>query len=636
MFEISTDLQMWAVLVLVVLSIGAFAWERVPIEVTATVLLTGLMVFFQLFPVPDAEGANRLGPDRLLAGFANPGLITVLALLVVGQAIVRTGALEGLASALHRASRGSAARGTVFSLLPAAAISSILNNTPVVVIFIPIVSAFAERLRISVSRLLIPLSFASILGGMTTLIGSSTNLLVAGVAIGMGLPVIGFFDFLIPGLVMAGVGLVYVILVAPFLLADRSGLAKQLGASSRQFVAQIDVQPDSELVGQKPVAGMFRSLPDMTVRMIQRGEHAILPPFDDVALHAGDVIIVAATRKALTEALSRLGSALHPGLPHRDYQVRQAEDSEDSKETDDPLDQMLRGPQVLAEVMVSPASRMIGRSLEMIGFRYLYQCVVLGVQRRSSMIRQRMTEIRLEPGDVLLIQGHPSKVKALRDNRDLVLLEWSQANLPSYRQARRAGLIFAAVVLLAAAGVLPIVVAAILGAAAMIVTRCINIRQASRTIDRQVVMTVAATLALGAAMQETGGAAFLAHNLLDVLHGAAPAVVVSALFLFVALITNVLSNNASAVLFTPVAISVARELNVDPMILVYTMVFAASCSFATPVGYQTNLLVMAPGHYRFIDFMKAGTPLIFILWITFSLFGSWYYGLAFNSNPAVP
>lgn len=624
MFEIPVFLQMWAVMIMVVLTIFAFAWERIPIEVTGTALLAALMGFFQIFPVTDESGANLLGPETLLAGFANPGLITVLALLVVGQAIVRTGALEGMAAKLHALSKGSATRGNLMTLIPAAFISSVLNNTPVVVIFIPIVSAFAERVRVSVSRLLIPLSFASILGGMTTLIGSSTNLLVAGVAIGMGLQSLQFFDFLIPGLVLAGVGLIYVIIVVPWLLEDRSSMAKQFGASSRQFIAQIEVQRDSALEGEKPVAGMFRSLPEITVRMIQRDETAILPPFDDIELKAGDLIIVAATRKALTDALSRHGSALHPSLPHTDYQAQQS--SEDD-EKDDPLAKSLKGPQALAEVMVSPASRMIGRSLEMIGFRHLYQCVVLGVQRRSSMIRQRMTEIRLEPGDVLLIQGHPQQVRELRNNRDVVLLEWSQVALPSYFHARRAGFIFSAIVISAASGLLPIVVAAVAGAAAMIVFRCINIRQASRSIDRQVVMTVAATLALGTALQVTGGAAFLAHNLLAVLQGAAPAVVLSALFLFVALITNVLSNNASAVLFTPIAINLARELGVDPMIFVFAMIFAANCSFATPVGYQTNLLVMAPGHYRFIDFIRAGTPLVFLLWITFSLFAPWYYDL---------
>jgi di/tricarboxylate transporter len=622
MVEAAATFQMWAVLALVVATMAAFALEKVPLEVTAAVVLAALLLLFHFAPVPDELGANQLGARRLLEGFANSGLITVLALLVVGQAMIRTGVLEGLAAILHGLSRGSMTRALVISLVPVAAISSVLNNTPVVVIFIPIITSLAERLGIVISRVLMPLSFASILGGMTTLIGSSTNLLVAGVIIGLGLPPLGFFDFTIPGLVMAGVGLIYVLFVAPRLLPDRTPMAGQLVAGGRQFIAQVEVLESSELVGEQPVAGMLRSLPDITVRLIQRGEHAILPPFEDAALEVGDVVVVAATRKALQEALARHPRALHPSLTRR-----QLDESENETETP----RWAGGEQALAEVMVSPASRMIGGALETIGFRNTYHCIVLGIQRRSRMIRQRVTEIRLEAGDVLLIQGPPEDVRALRNNRDVVLMEWSQATLPNYFHARRAALIFAGVVVLAATGVVPIVVAAVSGAAAMIATGCLNVVQAGRAIDGKVAMTVAATLALGAALQETGGAAFVAHALLGALQGAPPGIVMSAFFLLIALVTNVLSNNASAVLFTPIAVNLGHELGVDPMAFVFTVIFAASCSFASPIGYQTNLLVMAPGHYRFVDFVRVGAPLIIVLWATYSLFAPWYYNI-----PMVP
>jgi di/tricarboxylate transporter len=243
------------------------------------------------------------------------------------------------------------------------------------------------------------------------------------------------------------------------------------------------------------------------------------------------------------------------------------------------------------------------------------------------MFRQRVTDIRLEAGDVLLIQGRPEDVQALRANRDVILVEWTQETLPNYFHARRAAMIFAAVVLVAATDLLPIVVAAVAGATAMLLTDCLTARQAARAIDRTVVMTVAATLALGAALQETGGANFLAAELLNAVAGAGPGWVLSALFLLIALLTNVLSNNASAVLFTPIAVILATQLGVDPMPFVYTVIFAASCSFASPIGYQTNLLVMAPGHYRFADYVRSGAPLLVILWLCFTLFAPWYYGL---------
>jgi di/tricarboxylate transporter len=608
--------QMWAVFALVLVTVAAFVLERMPLEVTAVLLLGALLLLFQVAPLPGPDGANRLDAARLLQGFANPGLITVVALLVVGQALIQTGALEGVASAIHRGSGGRPAMALAISLVPVAVLSAVLNNTPVVVIFIPIMSALADRLRLSSSRLLIPLSFASILGGMTTLIGSSTNLLVAGVVRELGLPRIGFFDFFVPGAVLAAAGLAYVLLVAPRLLPDRASMAGQLAVAGHQFIAQVEVLADSALVGEKSVAGMFRSLPGITVRMVQRGEHAFLPPLDSLELEVGDVIVAAATRKALTEALARHPRALHPSLTRRQFE----QDSEAEA-------RWHGGEQALAEVMVTPASRLIGRALEQIGFRHQHGCIVLGVQRRSRMIRQRVTQIRLEAGDVLLIQGPPEDVQALRADRDVVLLEWSQQTLPRYHHARRAAAIFAAVVLLAATDTVPIVVAAVAGVAAMLLAGCLNARQAGRAVDRTVVMTVAATLALGTALHETGGAAFVAHQLVTAFAGAGPAAVLSALFLLIAVVTNVLSNNASAVLFTPIAVSLAAELGVEPMVFVHAVIFAASCSFALPVGYQTNLLVMAPGHYRFVDFVRSGAPLILILWVCFTLFAPWYYGL---------
>jgi len=625
----AVDLQMWITLALVLITIVAFALERLPLEVTAASLIAVLMIVFHFLPVLDGNGENQLNAAKILGGFANPGLITVIALLVVGEAMVRTGALEGVATTLHQLSGGNALRGLIISLIPVAIVSSVLNNTPVVIIFIPIISAFAERIGIPVSRLLIPLSFASILGGMTTLIGSSTNLLVAGVVTDLGLAPIQFFDFFVPGCVLASVGLVYVLFIAPILIPNRGAMATQLTSEDRQFIAQIEVLPDSPLIGDTVVSGTFKTLPDMTVRMIQRSEHAFLPPLDWVELKVGDVIVVAATRKVLTETLNRLPRALHPSPTrqqleagerfHEEYSLNSTNES-----TSKPWQE---GDQVLAEAMVAPAAAIAGRDLESIGFRHKYDCIVLGIQRRSRMIRQQLTEIRLEEGDVLLIQGPPEKVRALQESHDVVLMELSQRLLPRYFHAQRAALIFTGVILAAATGLTPIVVAAVTGGAAMILTGCLNVRDAVRAVDSRIVLTVAATLGLGLALQVTGGAAFVAHSLISVLEGAGPGIILSALFILIALVTNVLSNNASAVLFTPIAVNIALVLGLDPMAFVYAVIFGASCSFASPIGYQTNLLVMAPGHYRFADFMRAGTPLIFVLWITFSLFAPWYYNL---------
>jgi len=364
-------------------------------------------------------------------------------------------------------------------------------------------------------------------------------------------------------------------------------------------------------------------LKDFTIRMIQRREHAFLPPFEDFTLRVGDIVIVAATRQALTDAISRGLGVLIPDL--RDGSDPIALDSETRsggrgrKRTRD---------QVLAEVMVAPGSRMIGQNLEQIGFRQQFHCIVLGIQRRARMIRARLTEIPLAAGDVLLIQGRRDDVVALRANRDVVLMEWSASDLPTPHYARRAGLIFLTVAALAAGGLMPIVVAAVAGAAGMIAAGVLNIRQAAAAIDRTIIMTIATALALGAALQETGGAVFIANNLLGALSDLGPAIVLSAFFLMVAVLSNALSTKTSAVLFTPIAVSVAGGLGVEPTAFAVAVVFASNCSFASPIGYQTNLLVMGPGRYRFVDFVRAGSPLLIVIWIAFSLFAPWYYGLS--------
>lgn len=616
---------MCAVFALIAVAVAAFVWEKWPIELTALGALAVLLVLFEAMPLAGADGANRLDAARLLEGFANPGLVTVAALLVIGQALVQTGALEGAADRLYRLAGRRPAVVMAASLVAVAVLSSVLNNTPVVVIFIPILGALAERLRISASRVLLPLSYAAILGGATTLIGSSTNLLVAGVADELGLARIGFFDFLAPAAVLAAAGLPFILFAIPRILPDRVTLAGRFAADGRQFIAQVAVRPASPLVGERAVAGRFRGLPGATVRVVQRGEHAFLPPFDGVTLAAGDMAVLAVTRRALTGLLARHRGALHPSVAPEASRRGGAEEDEDAE---DGSEESWQGDeQILAEVMIPPASRMVGLTLEQFGFRRRAGCIVLGVQRRSRMFRQRLTDIRLEAGDGLLIQGPPERVAALRENSDAMLVERTQQALPRYRHARRAALIFAAVVAASATATAPIVVAAVAGAAAMLACGCLDIRQAARALDRTVILMVASTLALGAALFETGGAVWLAERFTAAFAGAGPGWLLSALFLAIALATNLLSNNASAVLFAPVAAALAQGLGLDPAPFLHTVILAANCSFATPMGYQTNLLVMAPGHYRFADYARAGAPLTLLLWAVFTAFAPWYYGL---------
>ncbi|MBB4210286.1 di/tricarboxylate transporter [Rhodothalassium salexigens DSM 2132] len=617
MVTLDPSFHMWVTFAIILAAIVSYALDRVALEMTSLATLVTLLVFFNLFPLTGSDGHMALTSRDLLAGFADPALVAILSLMVMGQGIVQTGALDNTIKRVVDLGAASPVLMTAVALLIVALLSGMLNNTPIVVIFIPIMAAFAKRAQLSPSRVMMPLSFAAVLGGNLTLIGSSTNLLAAGAYKSHTDNTIGFFDFTIAGAMMAAVGLAYVIFIAPRLLQDRAGLRATVAGGGRQFIVQLEVTPGSTLDGQTAKAGLFPGLKDMTVRMIVRREEALLPPFDDLSLKPGDQLIVAATRQALTDLLKA-----SPGLLKGASEQGTAHAGDDEpKALPDVADR------VMAEVVVAPASRMVGRSLSQIGFYAQTGCVVLGIQRRSRMIRQSMNTIRLEAGDTLLVMGSRADVKNLRSNRDVLLLEWSAEDMPTSHQEWIATGIFLGIVGVAATGVLPIAIAALTGATLLLAVGCLNIRQAARAVDQRIVLIVAAALAMGRAMEATGGAQFLTHSMLGLLQGSGPLVVISAFFLMVALMTNILSNYATAVLFTPIGVSIAQSLGVDPFLFVIAVIFGANCCFATPLGYQTNLLVMAPGHYRFADFLRVGTPMILVIWLFFTAMMWFYFGL---------
>jgi len=620
---------MWFVLGLTGLAVIFFVREKVPLEVTSVLVLTTLLLFGQIFPLSDVNGRNLLDAMHLLAGFANPSLIAVLALLVMGQAMIQTEALQSVAGFFSRTKKSVAWLMIIAVICLVLIVSAFMNNTPLVVICIPLLQTLAHSVGMSESRIMIPLSYAAILGGMTTLIGSSTNLLVSSAMTELGYDPLGFFDFFVPGLILAAVGLVYVLLVLPRLLPDRSSMARDLAGSAKEFVAEFDVAEDSKLVGMECVEGRFPELGDLNVKLIQRGGHLILPPFEGYTIKAGDVLIVSATRKDLTSIFSKF-----PGFLLSSEEEEAIDVSSENDEEAGPANLKGAESKVLAEIMITPASRIVDMSLEHVSFHRQFGTIVLGIQRRAKVVRRRLGRIRLEPGDVLLVAGRQGAINALRNNSDFIVLSGSKRDLPVPAKAPVAAGIFIATVGLAAAGVLSITVAAIVGSVMMIATGCLNIRQATRAMDRKIFMLVGSMLALGSALQVTGGASYLADLILGLPFIETPLAMVAVLFLIVSISTNLLTNNACAILFTPIAMSLAgtveitQALNYDvAFIFAVTVVFAANCSFASPIGYQTNLLVMGPGHYRFRDFVRGGVPLVLILWVTFIFVAKFYFGL---------
>ena len=597
--------QMWTVFGIVAVGVWFYVRESFTIEAISVGIILALMIFFHLFGT-----STKIGNAQLLSGFAAPALVTIMALLVVGQGMFQTGALEGPIVRINSSLDKSPRLTLLMVFVVAFAVSMFMNNTPVVVMFIPIMAAMATRLRKQASRYMMPLSFVSILAGMTTLIGSSTNLLVNDVLVRTTEFELSFFSQFVPGITLAVIGAAYIIFMAPILLPEREGLETEMTASGHQYIAQIRVTPNHPLVGAKPIAGLFPNLRDVTVRMVQRGERSMLPPFEET-LQNGDILVVAATRGSLSKLLSTQPEYLRGMLTIGGFEA----------DTD------AAQPLIISEAVIAPGSRMIGRTIEQVGFRNQTGTLVLGVQRRSRMIRKRMLEIRLEAGDVMLLFGYDSDMLGLRTNRDLLLLDWSMVELPDIRKSLWARIIFIGTIAAAATSILPIEIAALGGALGMIATGCLNIRQAVRALDMRIFLLIGAAFAMGLSLEQTGGAAYIGEGIVTAFLPYGKQILIGAVFIVIAFFTNIISNSAAALLFSPIALQISEKADIDPIAMVLTVIFAANCCFATPIAYQTNLLVLGPGHYKFKDFIRFGGPLILLLWISYTLLAPVFFQL---------
>tara|TARA_Y100001970_G_C14187597_1_gene833469 strand:- start:158 stop:1876 length:1719 start_codon:yes stop_codon:yes gene_type:complete len=571
------------------------------------------MLYFYIFPVPGDGIENLLSPKEFVLGFANSALLAVLALLVMGQGMVSAGVIDKVAHVVLRLSGSRGWIAVLFILLVVLAISGFLNNIPVVVIFIPIMDAIASKFYATPSKIMMPLSFAAVLGGMTTLIGSGTNLLVSGALEDMGQDPFSFFQFTLPGLVLAFVGFLFVFFILPRLLPNRSSNTEEFVKNSNvSFLSEITVSEGSLLVDLKSETGIFGAYPDLILRVIERGDDVFLPPFEGIKLKVGDVLVVTATREALEEAISHDPNLLIPRL---------------QDEANQEVEKWNEGDRVLVEVMVRPDSNLVQQTLSSFQFRQKFNCVVLGIERRSRRLKTRISKIPIIEGDVLLIQGQTNDIKLLRNSSELVVLEWSSQVLPKLENAKKALIIFFLSIGAAVLGYLPIMLASLCGAVAMVFSGVLNIKTALKAVDTKIFTMIPAALAMGLAMQGTGGAKFLSSNLIFFLGDESPYLMLSFFFLLVAIISNLISAKAAAVLFTPIAVGISQGLGVPVEPFAVAVIFAANCAIATPMGYQTSLLVMGPGHYTFGDFARGGIPLIIILWITFSVFSYGYYNL---------
>lgn len=629
-FIVSPTIHMWFVLAVTLLSVFSYVREKISLEATSLLILASLLLFGHFFPLLNDNGDNLLNPYVLFEGFADPSLLAVLALLVMGQAVLHTDVLRPVISSILKTKPKFAWVAIAVILIFVMVASAFMNNTPLVIIAIPILQALARKSGIPVSKVMIPLSFVAILGGMTTLIGSSTNLLVAAAVEDLGFKPLGFFDFVIPGAILASTGFFYVLFIVPKLLKDRSSFSKNLlEGSEKQFIAELDIDEDSPLIGAECEEGRFKVLEDTDVKLIQRSGHLILPPYEGYTIEAGDIMIVAASRETLMNVLSKFAGFMldEDGKTKKDKEEALLE-KEGEEDVEGPKDDAETDNRILAEVMITPASRLIDLSVDQSAFKYQFGAVVIGIQRRARIVRRRLGRIRLEAGDVLLIAATQKDLDTMHASDDLIVLAGSIKDIPDRGKGGLAAMIFLGTIATAAFSILPIAIAAFLGAMAMIGTKCLTVRQAMRALDRKIIILIGAALALGYSLEVTGGARLIANSLGQIPFASDPLVMACVLFMIVAIFTNLLSNNATAIIFTPIALNLAQDMGVEnPMIFAFIVIFGANCSFASPIGYKTNILVMGPGNYMFKDFIRVGVPLVFILMGVFYLIARYYYGL---------
>lgn len=597
-----------AVLLLTIFALFLFTREKIPLETSCLLILTLLAIGFQLFPYETPFGI--LSPTQFFSGFGHQALIAVSALMVAGNGLVRTGALEQVGRLLATFWQKAPAVSFLLTLVVAASLSAFINNTPIVVLLLPILVSVSARSSKSSSPLLMPMGFATLLGGASTTIGTSTNLLVVSVAADLGLPEIDMFDFFIPAAIAGSIGIAYLWLVAPLLLPEKSQSISDL--APKIFSGQLHVVKDSFADGRTLSELIVRCGGCLKVESILRTEHTRVLPLPDVVVLAGDRLLVHDTAQNLKEYEQILGISLS------------------TIKTDEHILGDLRNKdQQLAEVIVNRESPLRTRTLSELRFAQRYKLIILAIHRGGKLLQKMhggISGVRMRIGDVLLVQGHRDDLSELKQSGMFLVLD-NTTDLPHSEKAPLALVIMALIVLVSALGILPISLSAISGALAMILFGCITWRDVGRALSAQIILIIVTSLALGSALIQTGGVEFIATVFLDLSNGAEPMVVLSALILLMAILTNVVSNNAAAVIGTPVAISIATALgqNAEPFVL--AVLFGANLSYVTPMSYQTNLLVMSAGGYKFSDFVRVGLPLAILMWLVYSVLLVYLYDL---------
>jgi di/tricarboxylate transporter len=582
-------------------ALALFLWGRFRPDVVGVMVMTALMLTGVLTP---AEG---------ISGFANEAMLTVAAMFVLSAGLVRTGAVDLLGRWVARLGGSSELRLLTVSFAFVIPLSAFLNNTPVVAVMVPLVIGLSRTTGVRASRFLMPISFASQMGGTLTLIGTSTNLLVAGLMIELGLPRIRLFDVTPPALVLSALGVLYLLTVGRRLTPDRKASNDLLERYELgEYLTVIELEADSPLVDRTLGESRFASRFGIEVVALEREGTQLPRPDATTVIRRGDLIVATGT----VADIARVEEAAR-------VRIRRGERAADA--VANRTGQLQGGEVRLAELLVPPRSPVEGRTLEALRFRARYGVSVLGVRRQGETLHERLREVELRPGDLLLVQGTTDELLALQEARDLTLIGVVRPPTRRVRKLRIAVPILVAVVALAALDVLPILLAALLGVVAMFVMGCVTPEEAYQDIDWMVLVMLGSIIPLGLALQKTGAAEVLAGGVVQLGEPLGLFGVLAAFYLLTSLLTELISNSATAAVVTPIAVATAQSLGVSHLPFVIAVMIAASNSFMTPIGYQTNTFVYGPGGYRFYDFLRVGGPLNMLMVLAAALVIPWFF-----------
>ena len=570
---------------IIAFSIVAFAREWLPMDVVALTCLALLLL------------CNLVTPEQAISGFSNPAVITVMMMFVLSAALVHSGLVSKLGYKISDISGGSKWKATTLLLILTAMISAFLNNTAAVAVFMPVAIHLARLNKFSPSKILMPLSYTAIFGGTFTLLGTSTNLLVGSLSAQQGAGTLTMFEFAPLGGLFILVGLAYNLLVPMRFMPSRSidsSLTRKYHLTG--FLTELRVPAGSKLIDKNVLSEHVAERFQMNVLEIVRGGQKIFQDIRNTAIAENDILLVRGAMEDILAFRESYGLLLLTDIKLGD------EDLSDRQT-------------VLAEVQLSPVATMVGSTLREIDFRRQYGCFVIALNRTGEYIREKLASIPLKQWDTLLVFGSRPRVEALYEQGNFMPLGERELTIHLERRWWIGVSVIVLVVALAAMGVMPILKASILGVVAVLVTRRLTIQQAYRSIDWTVIFLIAAILPMGLAMENTGLAGVIASGIEPFGSRYGPTVLLSTLFISTTLLTNVFSNNATAVLMVPIGVSAARELGVDPKPFLMCIAYAASLAFLTPVGYQTNAMVFGPGSYKFMDFLRFGWPLTLIFWV---------------------